>query len=83
MEGWLFIKTEIPFTQRYIAPSLVENGPVVLEKKKEMWKVYDNANDDNDDGQRTNCAEKLTWAFGSGELKQQQRYFDLKTLHFF
>ena len=38
-------------------PSLVEIGPVVLEKKMEMWKVYDNANDDND-GQRTNFDQK-------------------------
>ena len=29
------------------------NGPVVLEKNMKMWKVYDKANDDdnNDDGQ--------------------------------
>ena len=56
-------------------PSLVENGLVVQEKKMKMkmWKVYDNANDNNDnDGQRTTdkfWSEKLTWAFGSGELK--------------
>ena len=43
-------------------PSLVEIGPVVLEKKTKMWKVYDNDdyNDDknNDDGQRTNFDQK-------------------------
>ena len=49
-------------------PSLVEIGPVVLEKKMKMWKVYndndnnDNDNDDNDDddndGQRTNFDQK-------------------------
>ena len=37
-----------------------------------MWKVYDNdAADDDDHGQRTTdklWSEKLTWAFGSGEL---------------
>ena len=41
--------------------SLVEIGPVVLEKKMKVWKVYDNANnedDDNDDGQRTNFDQK-------------------------
>ena len=44
--------------------SLVEIGPVVLEKKMQMWKVYDNDNDDdnddneNDDGQRTNFDQK-------------------------
>ena len=33
--------------------SFVEIGPVVLEKKMKMWKVYDNDDDDedNDDGQ--------------------------------
>ena len=36
-------------------PSLVEIGPVVLEKKMKMSKVYNNANnnDDDNDGQRT------------------------------
>mgnify|MGYP003683272863 CR=1 FL=1 len=46
--------------------SLVEIGPVVLKKKMKMWKVYDNNDDNDDDGQ---WSEKLTWAFGSGELK--------------
>ena len=32
-------------------PSLVEIGPVVLEKKMKLCKVYDN--NDNDDRQRT------------------------------
>ena len=41
--------------------SLVEIDPVVLEKKKKMWKVYNNDNN----RQWT----KLNWAFGSGELK--------------
>ena len=42
-------------------PSLVEIGPVVLEKKMKMWKVYDNDDDndnDNDDGQRTKFDQK-------------------------
>ena len=41
-------------------PSLIEIGPVVLEKKMKMWKVYeDNDNDDNaNDGQRTNFDQK-------------------------
>ena len=40
-------------------PSLVEIGPVVLEKKKKMRKVYNDDNDtDNDEGQRTNCDQK-------------------------
>ena len=57
---------KVRFIQCFV-PSLVEIGPVVLEKKMKMWKVYDNNNDanddnndanednndDNDDGQRT------------------------------
>ena len=43
-------------------PSLVEIGPLVPEKKMKMWKVYDNNDDEY-------WSEKLTWAFGSGELK--------------
>ena len=57
-------QTWIPFTQGCFLPSLVEIGPVVLEKKMKMWKVYDN-NDNDDDGQRTNFDQKslrLMWA---------------------
>ena len=45
-------------------PSLVEIDPVVLEKKMNMWKVYDNNNDanndhtDDDDKQRKNFDQK-------------------------
>ena len=56
-----FSQTWIPFTQECIVQSLVENGLVVQEKKMKMkmWKVYDNANDNNDnDGQRTNFDQK-------------------------
>ena len=38
-----------PLTQGLFVPCLVEIGPVVLEKKMKMWKVYD-----NDDGQGIN-----------------------------
>ena len=35
-----------------------------------IWKVYDNANENDNDGQRIYFdPEKLTWAFGSSELK--------------
>ena len=38
------------------------NCPLVLEKKKKMWKVYDNDNYDDTaadyDGQQTNCDQK-------------------------
>ena len=53
--GSSFEQTEFPFTQGCLVPSLVEIGPVVLEKKMKMWKFYDNDNDANDDdGQGTN-----------------------------
>ena len=66
-KGWTlsYEQTWIPFTQGCFVPSLVEIGPVVLEKKMKMWKVYDN-NDYDDDGQRTILIRK---AFGSCELK--------------
>ena len=35
-----FELTWIPFTQGCFVPSLVEIGPVVLEKRMKMWKVY-------------------------------------------
>ena len=62
-------KTWITFTQGGIVPSLVDIGPVVLEKKMKMWKVYDsddNNNDDNDDGQilirKSHLSLRLRWA---------------------
>ena len=68
--GPSFEQTWIPFTQGYFVPSLVEIGPVVLEKKMKMWKVY-RRTDGQTDRQTTDdrWSEKLTWAFSSGELK--------------
>ena len=67
-----FNKTWIPFTEGCIVLNLVEIGPVVLEKKMKMWKVYDNVNNNanNNDNDKF-WSEKLTWAFGSGELKSR------------
>ena len=56
--GPSFEQNWIPITQGCFVPSLIEIGPVVLEKKKKMWKVYNNDNDYNYDGQRTNCDQK-------------------------
>ena len=56
--GPSFEQTWISITQRCFVLSLVEIGSVFLEKKMNMWKVYDNYNDDNDDEQRTNCDQK-------------------------
>ena len=57
----LVLKKKIFFS--LLPPTLVEIGPVVLEKKTKMWKVYDNANDnanayDVNDWQRTNFDQK-------------------------
>ena len=57
--GSSFEQTEFPFTQGCLVPSLVEIGSLVLEKKMNMWKFYDNdANED--DGQRTNLDQKIS-----------------------
>ena len=49
-------------TKKQTGEDLVEIGPVVLEKKMKMWKVYDDNDNDNDDddndGQRTNFDQK-------------------------
>ena len=45
--------------------SLVEIGPEVLEKKMKLWKVYDNADNDNNDWQRKSFDQKNE---GSSEL---------------
>ena len=42
-------------------------GPVVLEKKIKMWKVYKQTTDER-------WLEKLTWAFSSDELKKTLCY---------
>ena len=63
--GPSFEHTWIPFTQGCFEPSLVEIDPVVLENELKMWKVYDKAN-----GNGQIVINKLTWALGSGELKQ-------------
>ena len=44
-------------------PNVVEIGPVVLDKKMKMWKVYehnedDDDNEDADDAQQTNFVQK-------------------------
>ena len=50
-----FQQTWIPFIQGWFVSSLVEIGPLVLERKMKMWKVY---NYIGDDWQRTNCDQK-------------------------
>ena len=53
--GPSFEQTRILITQECFVLSLVEIGPVVLEKKIKMWKVYDN---NYDDGQQTTFYQK-------------------------
>ena len=79
--GSSFEQTWILFIQGCFLPSLIEIGSVVLEKKMKMWKVYANNNDnDNDNGQI--WSEKLTWAFGSGELKIRENVLNRETQWF-
>ena len=61
----LFDQTWIPFTEGCFVSSLIEIGPVVLEKKVEMWKV----------SRRTDnrWPEKLTWTFSLDELKSNHK----------
>ena len=70
-----FEQTSIPFAQECFVPSLVEICRVILEKKKEMWKIYvqmDKWSDRQMDRLTTDDrrSEKLLWFFfNSGELK--------------
>ena len=56
-------KNWIPFTQGCFGSCLVKIGPVVLEKKTKILKVYRQTDGQTDD-------DKLIWAFSSGELKR-------------
>ena len=59
----------IPFTQGCFVPSLVEIGPVVLEKKMKMRKVYRQMDEQMDRQMKDNRqSKKLTWVFSSGNL---------------
>ena len=53
-----FEQTWIPFIKGYFVPSLVETGPVVLEYKMKMWKVYRQIDRQTTDDR---WSEKLTW----------------------
>ena len=66
--GPSFEQTQILFTQGCFVPSLVEIGRVVLEKKRKMWKVYD----DNDYATTTTTdnGQIVIRTFGSGELNR-------------
>ena len=65
-QGPSFEQNWIPITQLCFVSSLVEIGPVVLEKKMKMWKVHNQQDRQTMDNR---WSEKLTWAFSSGELK--------------
>ena len=74
-QGPLFEQNWIPFIQGYFVPSLVATGPVVLEKKWKIGKVYRQT-----DRRRTKGDQKHTWAFSSGELKTEQHTFFYESL---
>jgi hypothetical protein len=60
---WKKNPTWIPFTQVWFVPSLVKIGPVVLEKKSKMLKVY-RQTDRQTDGRRPtpHLSFQLRWA---------------------
>ena len=76
-QGPSFEQTWLCTTQLYFVRRLVENGTVVLEKKTNIWKVYD-----DDDKQRTgqilnrkaHLSLQLRWA------KKQNKLFQTKLM---
>ena len=71
--GPSFEKTWMPFTQGYFVPNFVEIGPVVLEKKmKSLWQQQGRQRQRKWWQQTSDkfWSEKLTWVFGSAELKK-------------
>ena len=76
--GPSFEEIWIPVIQGCFVPSLVELCQVALEKRKKMWKVYNDNNVDELQRQWTTdklWSEKITWAFGSDELKNETHSF--------
>ena len=68
-----FIWTNLNPLQGRFVPSLVEIGPVVLEKKMKMWKVYNKDAKDNDDRQRTNFDQKAIWVRWAKKVEVLER----------
>ena len=62
--GPSLVQPWVSFTQGCFVPSLVEFGPVVLEKKMKSLQT-----DRWTDGQMDERSENLIWAFSSGKLK--------------
>ena len=64
--GPSFEETWILFAQGYFVPNLVEIGPVVLEKKMKMWKVYRQTDGRTDNGRqvirKVHLSFQLRWA---------------------
>ena len=75
---WPFIWTNLnPLYPRLFVPSLVEIGPVFLEKKLKMWKVYRRTGRQIDRQTTDNRrSEKVTLCFSSGELKSLKTSID-------
>ena len=65
--GPLFEQTWIPFTQGCSVPCLIEIGPVVLEKKMKMGKVY-RWTDRQTDRRRTTCDQKSSLELFSAQV---------------
>ena len=63
-----------PITQGCFEPSFIEIGPVVLEKKTKMRKVYKNDDDDND-ATTDKCDEKISLEWAKKKLLQKSTHF--------
>ena len=61
-QGPSFEQTWIPFTQGCCVPSFVEIGPVVLEKKSKMWKVYRQTDDERQAIRKAHLSFQFRWA---------------------
>ena len=70
-KGWgpSFEQTWILITQGCFVPSLVEIGPVVLEKKRKMWKVYRQTDNGQQAIRKAHLSFQLRWAKKSNKRK--------------
>ena len=82
-KGWgpSFEQTWIYFTKECSVLSLAKIGPVALEEKKKIWKVY--KDDDNNDGQPTNCDQNLLLRWAKKHMNTKRYMSIIKTMHFY
>ena len=84
VRGPSFEETWVPITRGCFVPSLVKIGPVVLEKKSKIWKVYrqmDRQTDRQTDGRqairKAHWSFQLRWAKNTIQIKNQLFCFNV------